>query len=188
MKENKGFSLIELMMVVAITGILGAVAIPMFSKYVKKSKTSEAPTNLRKIFDGEISYFNEDHTNSAGQVVSKQFLATTVDPTWPPTPDKRIGNFNTSSWNFLKFNSDSPVQYVYFADAYPFDNPYPSRPTEYDVTLDPPSGMDYGVQVSAIGDLDGDGKYAVFQRGAKVATGSTLLEVDNGIMSLDELE
>ncbi len=61
MKKAKGFTLIELMIVVAILGILAAIAIPALTKYMRRSKTSEARTNIAKIFDGVSSYYNAEH-------------------------------------------------------------------------------------------------------------------------------
>ncbi len=56
---QKGFTLIELMIVVAIIGILAAIAIPNFITFQAKSKQSEAKTNLKAIFTAEKSYFGE---------------------------------------------------------------------------------------------------------------------------------
>ena len=56
---KKGFTLIELMIVVAIIGILAAIAIPNFLRFQAKSKQSEAKTNLGGIFTAEIAYFGE---------------------------------------------------------------------------------------------------------------------------------
>ena len=58
-KGQKGFTLIELMIVVAIIGILAAIAIPNFLRYQAKSRQSEAKTNLGAVFVAETSYFGE---------------------------------------------------------------------------------------------------------------------------------
>ena len=58
-KRNKGFTLIELMIVVAIIGILAAIAIPNFLRFQLKSKTSEGKVNLSAIRTAEESYLAE---------------------------------------------------------------------------------------------------------------------------------
>ena len=59
-KNAKGFTLIELMIVVAILGILAAIAIPALSKYMRRAKTSEARTQLAKMFDATVAHFQEE--------------------------------------------------------------------------------------------------------------------------------
>ena len=61
LKKAKGFTLIELMIVVAILGILAAIAIPALTKYMRRSKTSEARIQIAKLFDAASAYFNEEH-------------------------------------------------------------------------------------------------------------------------------
>jgi type IV pilus assembly protein PilA len=59
LRKKGGFTLIELMIVVAIIGILAAIAIPNFIRFQAKSKQSEAKTNLKAIFTAEKAYFGE---------------------------------------------------------------------------------------------------------------------------------
>ena len=59
LRNTKGFTLIELMIVVAIIGILAAIAIPNFLQYQMKSRQSEAKTNLGAIRTSELSFSGE---------------------------------------------------------------------------------------------------------------------------------
>lgn len=57
--RQEGFTLIELMIVVAIVGVLAAIAIPNFLRYRGQAMQAEARSNLGAIFVGEMSFFTE---------------------------------------------------------------------------------------------------------------------------------
>jgi len=92
-KAQKGFTLIELMIVVAIIGILAAIAIPNFLRFQLKSKTSEGKVNLAAIRTAEESYLAEFGT----------YVAAAVEPMGAPSPMKQAWpaaalGFDTIGW------------------------------------------------------------------------------------------
>jgi type IV pilus assembly protein PilA len=62
LRNRKGFTLIELMIVVAIIGILAAIAIPNFLRFQAKSKQSEAKELLSTVYTAEEAHFAEANT------------------------------------------------------------------------------------------------------------------------------
>ena len=64
--ERKGFTLIELMIIVAIIGILSALAIPNFQRFRSKAIQAEARANLASIHTCQIVYFGDYNTFAGG--------------------------------------------------------------------------------------------------------------------------
>lgn len=59
LKEQSGFTLVELMIVVAIIGVLSAVAVPNFKKYQAKAKSSEAKVQLAAAYTAEQAFYGD---------------------------------------------------------------------------------------------------------------------------------
>ncbi len=70
LNNKKGFTIIEVLATLLIIGILGAIAIPSYYKYIRKARVSEALTNLNTIATYQKTYFNE----------ARHYLCLTANP------------------------------------------------------------------------------------------------------------
>jgi type IV pilus assembly protein PilA len=99
LKNKKGFTLIELMIVVAIIGILAAIAIPNFMNYQCKARQSEAKSNLGAIRTAQEVYFAEKNN----------YAATTAQIAWATK--------GVTDYTYSISNTDSDVDFTATATA-----------------------------------------------------------------------
>jgi type IV pilus assembly protein PilA len=159
---KRGFTLVELMIVVAIVGILAALAVYGVSKYVKNAKTAEARDALGRMAKDAVSAYNKETmtittvltAGTTSAVVHRLCASADAVPTAAPaaakyqsSPDEWDGG-----WDCLKFSMSEPqyYQYVYTSDG-------PTTNTTFACT--------------AHGDLDGDTTTSTFSIAGGFVTG-----------------
>ena len=116
-ERRSGFTLVELMIVVAIIGILAAVAIPAFTRYVRKARTTEAVSQLNKQWVGSVAYYEADHTSAGGVVRTKEFPGPSA--AWAQGPDCGCEPSTFCPANNPIWNTDPVWQALGFALADP---------------------------------------------------------------------
>ena len=102
LRKQEGFTLIELMIVVAIIGILAAIAIPNFMEYQRKSRTSEAKTNVTSIKTSQMTFQGERGC----------FADAAVQPQAVPA----VGGASVT-WPVLQFTPSLPAVSVTFCNV-----------------------------------------------------------------------
>ena len=126
-RKQEGFTLIELMIVVAIIGILAAIAIPNFLTYQMKSRQSEAKTNLQAIKTSMVSFQSEQGCYlgiGPEGVVAPASGVKTVPLPWgvglPATPAPVAwcgGGVIIGTFNDVGFRPSGNVNYQYAVDS-----------------------------------------------------------------------
>jgi len=92
MEPQQGFTLIELMIVVAIIGLLAAIAIPSYLAYQAKSRRSEAKANLGSINKSEMAFKAENNRFSAFSEIGWEIIGASQRFTYRTMATDNAGN------------------------------------------------------------------------------------------------
>lgn len=155
-RRNLGFTLIELMIVVAVLGVLAAIAIPSFTRYLRRARAAEASELVKSLFLNAAAYYHPEHAEQGllGAAISGCVVGS-ADNGVTPGAAKQVGDYSGASWDALKF----AVGYSYF--RFEIETPGGGR-----CGIGPSQGPIYLLRARC--DLDADGRQSLYE----LATGS----------------
>ena len=107
-RDEKGFTLIELMIVIAIIGILAAIAIPQFAAYRVRAYNASANADLRNLATAQEAYFVDEqiYCSSVAQLVLSYGAITSKNVTMT------INSNNTTLYNMISVHSSGDATYL----------------------------------------------------------------------------
>ena len=102
MKKSKGFTLAELLIVVAIIAVLVAIAIPIFSNQLEKARESTDAANVRSAYAQIVTNYLTENTSTSVKVDATQKVAG-----WQTSPAPVINQAYNGSITSVKFNAQT---------------------------------------------------------------------------------